>query len=150
MRAQARAGARDRRRARSEVEPSCGTWRGERIAHAAHGPEVVVAADRAQLRAQPADVDVHRPSVADVVVAPDPRQQLVTGEDAARMVGEVRKELEFLGSDVHRAAGDAQLMPIAVDLDGPYLQRRDGTPGFWSVPAIAPQDRLDARQKLGA
>ena len=63
--------------------------RRERVAHAAHGAEVVVAVRPAQLAAQPADVDVDRPTVAGVVIAPDPRQELVAGEDPARRGGHV-------------------------------------------------------------
>ena len=71
--------------------------------------DVADAADRVEERgarrigldpaAQPVDVDVDRPRLAGVVVAPDVLEQLVAGEDLARMPDQERQQLERLGLD---------------------------------------------------
>src|ERR687897_90226 len=82
-----------------------GDFGDEPVSDVAHGPDehLVVGA---QLRAQPAHVDVHGPRAAEVVVAPDLLQQLRAGEDAARVLREVLEELELLERQVQRAAAD--------------------------------------------
>src|SRR4029079_18162166 len=123
--------------------------RSERVTDAADGPEVVVPVERAQLRSQPADVDVHGPAVAPEVEGPDAGQQLVAGEDAARMGGEVRQQLELLG-------GEAQRLPCE-GRPGPGQGDRHSGASYlsWPVallcvrPPLAAEHRLDPCQQLG-
>jgi len=62
------------------------------------GPEGLVV--RAELGAQPPDVDVDRTGAAEVVVPPDLLQQLGPGEHPARMLREVLEQLELLVGQV--------------------------------------------------
>src|SRR3954452_18690196 len=66
---------------------------------------------------QPVDVDVDRPRLAAVVVAPHVLEQLVTGEDLARMAQEEREQLERLGLDRDDRAVAQQAMTAKVCLD---------------------------------
>src|SRR5687768_9607329 len=54
------------------------------VAHAPHGDDPVPVS-RAELAAQARDVDVHRATVADVVVTPDAGQQLLAGMHLLRV-----------------------------------------------------------------
>ena len=69
------------------------------------------------LAAQPVDVDVDRPGLAGVVVAPDLLEQLVAGEDLARVADQEREQVERLRLDRQRLAVAQQAMPGEVDLD---------------------------------
>jgi hypothetical protein len=75
------------------------------------------------LAAQPVDVDVDRARLAGVVVAPHVFQQLVTGEDLARVTHEERQELEGLGFDRQRFAVAQQPMTGDVRLDAAQVDR---------------------------
>ena len=77
---------------------------------------------RLDLAAQPVDVDVHRPRLAAVVVAPDVLEQLVAGEHLARVAEQEREQLERLGLErhglavaQHAVAGEVDLHPAEVD-----------------------------------
>ena len=92
-------------------------------------------------------MDVDRPGLAGVVVAPDLLEQLVAGEDLARVSDEEREQLERLRLD---RDGDpvAQQPPAAeVRLDRPEIDDRgrlldrDGLVG-------PPEERPDTRRQL--
>ena len=68
-------------------------------------------------RAQPVDVDVDRPRLARVVVAPDVLEQLVAGEHLARVAEEEREQLERLRLDRQRLAVAQEAVAGEVDLD---------------------------------
>src|SRR6185503_4939754 len=77
-----------------------------------------------QRRAQPVDVDVDRPGLAGVVVAPDVLQQLVAGERLARVPEEEREKLEGLRLDRQGLAVAQEPMPGEVDLDPAEIDHR--------------------------
>src|SRR4051794_18843864 len=89
----------------------------EAVAHAAHREEVLrVLRVRLQLLAQVADVDVDRARVAVGRVAPDPRQQHVAREDAARVAGQSVEDLELDERQLDRRAADPDRALGRVDL----------------------------------
>src|SRR5436190_16183142 len=83
-----------------------GLDRHEPVADVAHGADQGLVLG-AELGAQPPDVDVDRAGAAEVVVTPDLLQQLRTGKDPARMLGEELEQLELLEGEVERAAAEA-------------------------------------------
>src|SRR4051812_25187129 len=50
---------------------------------------------RLDLRPQPPDRDVHQPRIAEVVVAPDPVEERLPGEDLAGMLRELGEQVEL-------------------------------------------------------
>ena len=74
--------------------------------------------------AQPVDVDVDRAGLARVVVAPDLLEELVAGEDLARVTDEEREQLEGLGLDRHGRPSRRRRWPAQVDLDPARGRRR--------------------------
>ena len=68
------------------------------------------------LLADPANVHVDRPCVADVVDAPQPLQYLVAGEDPAAMRHEQREQLERPGLELDRLAAALQGVARQVQL----------------------------------
>ena len=63
------------------------------------------------------DVDVDGPRLARVVVAPDVLEELVAGEDLARVAEQERQQLERLGLDRQDLAVAQQPVAAEVDLD---------------------------------
>ena len=105
---------------------------------------------RAELGAQPPDVHVDRAGAAEVVVAPDLAQQLVAGEDPARVLGQELQQLELLVGEVERPALELGGVRVRVDgqLAGP--DRAAGAGGRVAQPADArgaagPPPRPDRR-----
>ncbi len=96
----------------------------ELVADVADGADQRLVLD-AELGAQPADVDVDGAGAAEVVVAPDLLQQLVPGEDPARVLGEELEQLELLVGEVERPARELGGVGVLVDgqLAGPYDTR---------------------------
>src|SRR5688572_9049081 len=81
-------GSADRQRGRLVVgELAAGRRDHELVADLAHRADHRLVL-RAELGAQPPDVYVDRPGAAEVVVAPDLAQQLVAGEDPARVLSQ--------------------------------------------------------------
>ena len=78
--------------------------------------------------AQPVDVDVHGPRLAGVVVAPDVLEQLVAGEDLARVADEEGEQLERLGLERHDLAVAQQPVAGEVRLDRPEVDDRRRPP----------------------
>src|SRR5207249_4519720 len=72
----------------------------EDVANAADGvDECRIAWVRLDPAPQPVDVDVHGPRLAAIVIAPHVLEQLVAGEDLARMADLEREQLECLWLD---------------------------------------------------
>src|ERR1700733_4817598 len=66
------------------------------VAHAADGEDVArQGGGGLHLGPQAADVDVDQPPVAEVVVAPDPVEQLLAGQHLVRVGGELAQEAEL-------------------------------------------------------
>jgi len=92
------------------------------------------------------DVDVDRPSLAGVVVAPDPLQELVAGEYEAVVVEELPEEVELLRGKLDVLPVRSHLATARVDEQLAVADlRRLGLPPLRSRAA---QDRLDAGDEL--
>src|SRR4051812_16642961 len=78
------------------------------VAHAADGLDQVLVR-RAELRAEPADVDVHRARAAVEVEAPYLPEERGAREDTAGARGEVAQQLELLEGQVERLPGERDL-----------------------------------------
>ena len=74
------------------------------------------------------DVDVDRPRLAGVVVAPDVLEELVARERLARVAEQEREELERLRLDRQRLAVAQQPMAGEVDLDAAEVDDRRPRP----------------------
>ena len=93
------------------------------VAHPAHGvDERGTGRIGLDLPAQPVDMDIHRPGLAAVVVAPDVLEQLVAGKDLAWLANEEGQQLERLRLDRERLAvaqepvsGEVHLDPAEID-----------------------------------
>ena len=70
------------------------------------------------------DVDVDRARLAGVVVAPDVLEQLVAGEDLARMAEQEREQLERLRLDRQDLAVAQEPVAAEVGLDAPEVDDR--------------------------
>src|SRR5215211_9107817 len=89
----------------------------------------------AELRAEPADVDVDRPRAAVEVVPPDLPEQRRPGEDPAPAFGEVPQQLELLERQIQRRALDAHPIRAGVERDRPEPDR-----GLLHRPRSPPRD----------
>ena len=67
-----------------------------------------------QLRAQGADVYVHRPGLAHVVRAPDPLQQLIPGKGPAGMLQKELEQFKFLQRQLHPGVPGVDLSLIHI------------------------------------
>src|SRR3954466_4672884 len=72
----------------------------DRVADSVHGADQV----RSQLAAQRLDVAVHGPRAGGVDPVPDVGQQLLAGQDGARVGGQPDEEVELRGSQMHLGA----------------------------------------------
>ena len=118
---------------------------GEAVAHA---PDRLDQARRCgvglDLRPQPLDGDIDEARVAQVVVAPDPLEQLLTAEHLAPVAGERQQQLELRGREAQIAAVAAGLKAGRVDLDAPGRKR-----GRLRLARSPPQDGPNTRDQLG-
>src|SRR5689334_9341399 len=93
--------------------------------------------------AKPVDVDIDRPRLARVVVAPDLLEQLVAADDLAGVTEQERQEVEDLRLDREDLAVAEQAVARDVDLDPSQLDHpweRHGSRRWLA----APQHRADA------
>ena len=89
----------------------------EPVADAANGQQMRrLFGFRFDLRAQPADMDVDRPRVAVVPVAPRSVKELAPGPGASRVAGQDGKQIEFLGPQMDEPAIPAQLVGEEIEL----------------------------------
>ena len=80
---------------------------GELVPHAPDREDVPgIRRVRLDLRSQPPDVDVDEPAVAEVVVAPDPVEELLAAQDLARVGRQLTEQAEF-------GTGAVDLDPVA-------------------------------------
>ncbi len=78
----------------------------------------------AELGPQTPDVDVDRPRAAVVLVAPDPAEQRLAGEDLARVRGQEAEQLVLHVGQVEDPPGDGGLVGLEVELQRPVLDER--------------------------
>src|SRR5262245_3910032 len=100
--------------------PSGSPLGGDLVAGAPHGLD---GAGVPELAAQLAHVDVDGAAVAEEGEAPDTLEQLLAGEHEAAVLDQRHQEVELLGRERDRLAGDEDLAPA--DLD-PQLVQLDG------------------------
>ena len=81
------------------------------------------------LRSKPADMDVNRAWITDLVEAPDTIEELPPGKRPAGMGGEHRQQLKFLWPQVHGAAVPTQLVGDQVELEAVSDFDADAHPG---------------------
>src|SRR5690606_7698902 len=92
----------------------------EPVSDAPHRVDVAGAvARRFNFCPQPLDVHVHGALVAEVVVAPQPIQQLGAGEGLARPLHEAVEQVELLGGQRHFPAVNPYPVVFHVQADGP-------------------------------
>src|SRR5436309_5073075 len=114
------------------AEPSSNSGPGRRLGRAAE--DVAHASDRVdelrcrgvvlERRTEPVDVDVDRPRLARVVVAPDVLEELVPGERLAGVAEEEGEELERLRLDRQRLSVAEEPVSGEIDLDVPEIDDR--------------------------
>ena len=82
------------------------------VAHAPHRQDVPgVGGIGFDLRPQPPDVDVDEAPVAEVVVSPDPVEELFAAEDLARVGGQLAQQPELGAGAVHLLADPRRTVP---------------------------------------
>ena len=86
------------------------------------------------LRAQPADMDVDRPRVAVVTVAPRSVEQLAPGPGASRVAGQDGEQIEFLGPQMDEPAVPPQLVREEIELAA--RGNREGPAGAGARPLV--------------
>src|SRR5262245_11202918 len=91
-------------------------WQHEAVADVADSPDQLLVLGP-ELGSQPAHVDIDGPSPTEVVVTPDLLQELVSGEDAPGVLGEVLEQLELLEGEVESTAADLRRVRRVVDRD---------------------------------
>ena len=69
----------------------------------------------AELGAQPANVHIDRPGATEEVVSPHLGDQLLPGEDPARVLGEELEQLEFLVRQLQRTAPQSGRVGVLLD-----------------------------------
>jgi hypothetical protein len=90
---------------------------------------------------------VDRERVAIAVLAPEPLEQLLAGEDLARVTSQVLQQLELAGRERHRLPGDPDLVRPHVDGESAVVEHRVGRRR--STPADTPEDGPDPGDHLG-
>src|SRR5439155_7351187 len=97
----------------------------EDVAHAADGVDELRRRGVVfKCRTEPVDVDIDRPRLARVVVAPDVLEELVAGERLPGVAEQERQQLERLRLDRQRLSVAQEPVPGEVDLDAPEIDDR--------------------------
>src|SRR5205085_3294214 len=98
----------------------------------------------AQLGPEASHVDVDRARPAEVLVAPDPAEQDLAGEDLARVRGQEPEQLVLHVGEIERTAFDGGLVGLEVEGQGAVLDELGP-----SSATAAHEQVLEARTELG-